>query len=82
MSPSDAVLLPQNFEEEIKQWTNVFGVCQTPVSNVTSDPETGYSRAFFGPNVQAILAQDVGHTVPGTGGPGDTAWWYWIYRTY
>ncbi|KIJ31028.1 carbohydrate-binding module family 1 protein [Sphaerobolus stellatus SS14] len=60
----DTTLYPQNFWEEIKQWTNVFGVSQTPTSNVTNDPQAGYSRASFGPNVQAILAQGVGHTVP------------------
>lgn len=27
---SDTALYPQNFWEEIKQWTNVFGVSQTP----------------------------------------------------
>ncbi|KDR80435.1 hypothetical protein GALMADRAFT_136922 [Galerina marginata CBS 339.88] len=61
---TDAVLFPQNFWEEIKQWTNVFGVSQTPTSNLTSNPQAGYSRASYGPNVQAILAQGVGHTVP------------------
>ncbi|PPQ91067.1 hypothetical protein CVT25_014735 [Psilocybe cyanescens] len=60
----DTTLFPQNFFEEIKQWTNVFGVSQTPVTNLSSNPQAGYSRASFGPNVQAILAQGVGHTVP------------------
>lgn len=60
----DTTLYPQNFWEEIKQWTNVFGVSQTPVTNTTNDPQAGYSRASFGPNVQGILAQGVGHTVP------------------
>ncbi|KAH8100153.1 acetyl xylan esterase [Cristinia sonorae] len=61
---ADTTLYPQNFWEDIKQWTNVFGVSQTPVTNTTNDPLRGYSRASFGPNVQAILAQGVGHTVP------------------
>ncbi|KAF8965879.1 acetyl xylan esterase [Flammula alnicola] len=60
----DTTLYPQNFWEEIKQWTDVFGVSQTPVTNVSGDPQAGYSRASFGPNVQGILAQGVGHTVP------------------
>ncbi|PPQ92150.1 hypothetical protein CVT25_008775 [Psilocybe cyanescens] len=60
----DTTLYPQNFWEEIKQWTNVFGVSQTPTANLSSNPQAGYSRASFGPNVQAILAQNVGHTVP------------------
>ncbi|KAL5532102.1 hypothetical protein ACEPAF_5666 [Sanghuangporus sanghuang] len=61
---ADTTLYPQNFWEDIKQWTNVFGVSQTPTSNITNNPLPGYSRASFGPNVQAILAQGVGHTVP------------------
>ncbi|KZP33694.1 carbohydrate-binding module family 1 protein [Athelia psychrophila] len=61
---ADLTLYPQNFWEEIKQWTDVFGVSQTPVTNLTDNPLPGYSRASFGPNIQGILAQGVGHTVP------------------
>jgi acetylxylan esterase len=58
---------PQNFFEEIKQWTNVFGYPSTPVSNVSMTSQgfpAGYSNATYGPKFQAILAQNVGHTVP------------------
>ncbi|EIN04563.1 carbohydrate esterase family 1 protein [Punctularia strigosozonata HHB-11173 SS5] len=61
---ADTTLFPQNFFEEIKQWTNVFGYSATPISNITNDPQAGYSFATFGPNFEAILAQGVGHTVP------------------
>jgi acetylxylan esterase len=61
---ADTTLYPQNFWEDIKQWTNVFGVSQTPTSNKTNDPLPGFSRANFGPNFQAILAQGVGHGLP------------------
>ena len=62
---SDTTLFPQNFFEEIKQWTTVFGYPSTPLSNVSeSFLPAGYSNATFGPNFQAILAQGVGHTVP------------------
>lgn len=71
---SDTTLYPQNFWEDIKQWTNVFGVSQTPTSNLTNNPLPGYSRASFGPNVQAILAQGVGHTVPERA--GDVLDWF------
>lgn len=60
----DTTLSFKNFEEEIKQWTAVFGLSQTPTSNLTNNPQTGYSRASFGPHIQAILALGVGHTVP------------------
>ncbi|KAM5543202.1 hypothetical protein V8D89_003076 [Ganoderma adspersum] len=62
---SDTTLFPQNFFEEIKQWTTVFGYSSTPISNASeSYLPSGYSNATFGPNFQAILAQGVGHTVP------------------
>jgi acetylxylan esterase len=61
----DTTLYPQNFFEEVKQWTTVFGYSSSPISNVTESylPNT-YHNATFGPNFQAILAQGVGHTVP------------------
>ncbi|EEB90184.1 hypothetical protein MPER_11644, partial [Moniliophthora perniciosa FA553] len=60
----DTTLYPQNFWEEIKEWTNVFGVSQTPTQNQTGNPLPNYWRASFGTNVQAIWANGVGHTVP------------------
>jgi acetylxylan esterase len=62
---ADNLLYPQNFWEEIKEWTNVFGYSQTPVSNTSiSGFPSSYSNATFGPKFQAILAQGVGHYVP------------------
>ncbi|KAI0762156.1 acetyl xylan esterase [Trametes elegans] len=62
---SDTTVFVQNFFEQIKQWTTVFNLPSTPISNV-SEPflPRGYSNATFGPQFQAILAQGVGHTVP------------------
>ena len=61
----DTTLFPQNFFEEIKQWTTVFGYASTPLSNTTSPGlPSNYYNATFGPKFQAILAQGVGHTVP------------------
>ncbi|OCH90798.1 putative acetylxylan esterase A [Obba rivulosa] len=61
----DTTLYPQNFYEEIKQWTTIFDYPSTPISNVSESylPQ-GYSNSTFGPRFQAILAQNVGHTVP------------------
>ncbi|KZT40784.1 acetyl xylan esterase [Sistotremastrum suecicum HHB10207 ss-3] len=61
---ADTTLYPQNFQEEIKQWTNVFNVSQTPTQTLDNNPLTGYTRTSYGPNIQGILAQGVGHTVP------------------
>ncbi|KZT63276.1 carbohydrate esterase family 1 protein [Daedalea quercina L-15889] len=62
---ADTTIYPQNFYEEIKQWTTVFGYSETPISNVSeSYLPSGYSNSTYGANFQAILAQGVGHTVP------------------
>ena len=62
---SDTTLYPQNFFEEIKEWTAIFDYPATPISNVSeSYLPAGYSNATYGPRFQAILAQGVGHTVP------------------
>ncbi|KAI0034042.1 putative acetylxylan esterase A [Vararia minispora EC-137] len=62
---ADTTLYPQNFWEEIKQWTTVFNYPSTPISNISeSYLPAGYSNATYGPRFQAILAQGVGHTVP------------------
>ncbi|KAJ8455455.1 hypothetical protein ONZ45_g18942 [Pleurotus djamor] len=47
----DEILNAQNFQEQIKQWTNVFGVSQTPTSTETNSPVS-------------ILAQGVPHNIP------------------
>jgi poly(hydroxyalkanoate) depolymerase family esterase len=62
----DDVLRYPNFGEEIKQWTNVLGVSQTPAS--TDTPATGWTRTRYGSTgdrapVEAISLQGVGHNV-------------------
>nr|BBL86735.1 acetylxylan esterase [Irpex lacteus] len=62
---ADTTLYPQNFFEEVKQWTTIFNYPSTPLSNVTqTNLGSNYHNATFGPNFQAILATGVGHTVP------------------
>ncbi|TRM68531.1 carbohydrate esterase family 1 protein [Schizophyllum amplum] len=61
---ADTTLYPQNFYEEIKQWTNVLGYEESAGTNTTSDPLPGYTRATYGTDFEAIFAQGVGHTVP------------------
>ncbi|KAI3618239.1 putative acetylxylan esterase [Moniliophthora roreri] len=74
----DTAVRPPNFDEEIKQWTNVFGVSQTPTSNSTNNPLPGYWRASFGPHVEAIWANGVGHTVPER--PDDVLAWFGLAK--
>jgi len=51
---ADTTLYPQNFDEEIKQWTNVFGVSSTPSATVQNSPLSGWTRMSYGSNFQAI----------------------------
>ncbi|SDT78992.1 extracellular catalytic domain type 1 short-chain-length polyhydroxyalkanoate depolymerase [Actinoplanes derwentensis] len=67
---TDTTLHYNNFGEEIKQWTNVLGVSQTPVK--TDMPQSGWTRTWYGdtsaqPPVQAISIAGVGHSLPMAG---------------
>jgi poly(hydroxyalkanoate) depolymerase family esterase len=62
----DATLRYPNFGEEIKQWTNVLGVGQTPAA--TDSPVSGWTRTRYGSTgdqapVEAISLQGVGHNL-------------------
>ncbi|MEV0929305.1 PHB depolymerase family esterase [Streptomyces phaeochromogenes] len=62
----DDVLRYPNFGEEIKQWTNVLGVSQTPAA--TDSPQSGWTRTRYGATgdrapVEAISLQGVGHNL-------------------
>ncbi|MER7103683.1 PHB depolymerase family esterase [Streptomyces humidus] len=62
----DDTLRYPNFGEEIKQWTNVQGVGQTPAA--TDSPVSGWTRTRYGATgdrapVEAISVQGVGHGV-------------------
>ncbi|MER5217063.1 PHB depolymerase family esterase [Streptomyces sp. NPDC002838] len=62
----DDVLRYPNFGEEIKQWTNVLGVSQTPAA--TDSPVSGWIRTRYGAPgdrapVEAISLQGVGHNL-------------------
>jgi poly(hydroxyalkanoate) depolymerase family esterase len=62
----DDVLRYPNFGEEIKQWTNVLGVSQTPAA--TDTPVSGWTRTRYGATgdrapVEAISLQGVGHNL-------------------
>jgi acetylxylan esterase len=61
---ADSTLAPANYQETIKQWTNVFGVSQTPTSTLKNYPQANYQTDNYGENVQGIYANGVGHSVP------------------
>ncbi|KUN78174.1 extracellular catalytic domain type 1 short-chain-length polyhydroxyalkanoate depolymerase [Streptomyces griseoruber] len=62
----DDVLRYPNFGEEVKQWTNVRGVGQTPAA--TDAPQSGWTRTRYGGTgdqapVEAISLQGIGHNL-------------------
>ncbi|CAE7181270.1 unnamed protein product [Rhizoctonia solani] len=59
----DTTLNTQNFYEEIKQWTNVFGVSETPTATTPNWPLTNWVKTEYGPSVQAIIANGVDHNI-------------------
>lgn len=60
----DTTLNPQNYQETIKQWTNVFNVSDTPTSEIENYPQRNYETQNYGLDVQGIYATGVGHSVP------------------
>jgi poly(hydroxyalkanoate) depolymerase family esterase len=67
---ADTTLNYHNFGEEIKQWTNLKGVSQTPV--LTDSPQSGWTRTRYGSNtvqapVEGISVSGAGHVLPQTG---------------
>ncbi|HEY0756953.1 MAG TPA: cellulose binding domain-containing protein [Ktedonobacteraceae bacterium] len=67
---ADTTLFYANFGEEIKQWTNVLGVSQTPA--LTDSPQAGWTRTRYGSTgigapVEAISIQGAGHVLPLSG---------------
>ncbi len=57
-------------QEEIEQWTNVFGLSQTPTS--TDTPQSGWNRRRYADSsgtvqVEAYSIQGAGHTLPAAG---------------
>ena len=67
---NDTTLRYPNFGEEIKQWTNVLGVSQTP--SFTDMPQSGWTRTRYGGTgigapVEAISLNGAGHDLPRAG---------------
>ncbi len=64
---NDEILSYVNFQEAIKQWTNVLGVSQTPTS--TDYPQPNWTRTRYADSagvvqVEAISMQGVTHNLP------------------
>ncbi|KAJ3711612.1 putative acetylxylan esterase [Lentinula raphanica] len=61
---ADTTLYYANYGEEIKEWTDVLGVSQTPTTTTQNDPQSGYTKTTYGSVVVGYSAAGVGHTVP------------------
>ncbi|KAJ7192127.1 carbohydrate esterase family 1 protein, partial [Mycena pura] len=62
---ADTTLFPENLGEEVKEWAGIFGYnAAAPTQVLSNTPLAGYTKSIYGPNLQGILAQGVGHTVP------------------
>ena len=64
---NDETLRYPNFGEQVKQWTNVHGLGQTPA--FTDTPQPGHTRTRYGgtggmAQVEAISMQGVSHNIP------------------
>ena len=71
---SDTTLSYVNFGEEIKQWTNVLGVSQTP--STTDSPQSGWTHTAYDDTsgtaqVDAYSIANTGHVLPLTGMAAD-----------
>ena len=68
----DNILLPENYNETVKEWTGVFGYTYTSPEKVENNfPQSGYTTDIWGVTtenplgtVQGVYALNVGHTVP------------------
>ena len=63
----DGTLRYPNFQEQVKQWTDVHGLSQTP--SLTDTPQPGHTRTRYGGTgglapVEAISVQGAGHDLP------------------
>jgi poly(hydroxyalkanoate) depolymerase family esterase len=66
----DTTLAYHNFGEEIKQWTTLHGLSQTPA--FTDHPQSSWTRTRYGDTstratVEGISVAGTGHTLPQTG---------------
>jgi poly(hydroxyalkanoate) depolymerase family esterase len=52
-------------QESIEQWTNVFGLSQTPTS--TDTPRPNWNRRRYADKVEAYSIQGAGHSLPSAG---------------
>jgi poly(hydroxyalkanoate) depolymerase family esterase len=55
----DVTLNYINFGEEIKQWTNVLGVSQTPTSTEANQPQSGFTRTRYANSAGVVQVEAI-----------------------
>jgi acetylxylan esterase len=81
---NDTTLYYANFGEEIKQWTNVLGVSQTP--STTDSPQSGWTHTTYKDasgvaQVDAYSIANTGHVLPLTGMAADAVHFFGLDQT-
>ncbi|TFK18671.1 alpha/beta-hydrolase [Coprinopsis marcescibilis] len=65
---SDPVLNIVNFQEQVKQWTDIHGISQTPTSTSNNTPKSGWTKTVYGTGqLEAFRGQGAGHGLPESG---------------
>jgi len=65
---ADPILQYNNFQEELKQWTNVHGLSITPAQTLSNTPKSGWTKTVYGNGqVQGFSGQGSGHGLPESG---------------
>jgi len=66
-------------QESIEQWTNVFGLSQTPTS--TDTPKPNWNRRRYADRLEAYSIQGAGHSLPSTGMAAQAVTFFGLDRT-
>ncbi|KAF2742178.1 carbohydrate esterase family 1 protein [Sporormia fimetaria CBS 119925] len=61
---ADDIVYPQNLKEQVKQWTAVFNVSETPTDVTKDTPLLGWTRYRYGDKLEAYEAAGVPHDIP------------------
>ncbi|EAU81722.1 acetyl xylan esterase [Coprinopsis cinerea okayama7 len=65
---NDFALDHKNLAEQMKQWTNVHNISQTPTSTSPSTPRQGWTKQVYGNGlVETFSGQGAGHGLPESG---------------
>jgi acetylxylan esterase len=60
----DTTISLNNYQDELKQWTNVLGVSMTPTATEADYLEENHALSDYGLDVECMYVTDVGHSVP------------------